>query len=95
MFNAFKAIKQASLWSQSFPKIAVNTYMGMNKIVQPNVVIDLGILHPNIGTLPQLTMLLPVSPVVNANNPDTSYANESGHGEVYVPNTNDYYMGEG
>ena len=69
--------------------------MGMNKIVQPNASIDLGILHPNLGTLPQLKMLSPQNGITNGINPDTSYAQHTGKGQIYIPTYKDFYVGEG
>jgi len=83
------------IFRKCFPKVAINNFMGMNKIVQPNISIDLGILHSNMGTLPQLKMLSPQANIINGVNPDSSYATETGKGKIYVPVYNDFYMGEG
>jgi len=78
-----------------YPKIAVQTLMGMNRIIQPNSDINLGIFHANVGTLPQLQMLSPQASVSNGIEPESSYSKESGRGAIYVPEYKDYYLGEG
>ena len=78
-----------------YPKVAITNFMNMNKITQPNASIDLGILHSNMGTLPQLKMLSPQAGIVNGVDPDTSYASHTGKGEIYIPAYKDFYIGEG
>ena len=78
-----------------YPKIAVNTLMGMHKIIQPNITSDLGIFHANIGILPQLKMLSPQQKPSVGIEPESSYSKEQGKGKIYVPEYKDYYLGEG
>lgn len=82
---------------KSFPKVAINTLIGMNRIVQPNASIQLGILQANMGILPQPKMLAlgKQSEVKYSNKVDANYATETGKGEIYIPKTNDFYLGEG
>lgn len=64
-------------------------------IMQPNPTLQVSLFQQNIAPMPIPKFLMQHNNIAINNGVDTSYKAETGKGANYVPETKDYYMGEG
>jgi hypothetical protein len=81
-----------------FSKISKKSIKNMmlSRIQEPNSVLNVGIFHENMGSIPQVSFARAnaIREIDNNNGPDSSYNSETGKGSIYIPAYKDYYTGE-
>lgn len=83
------------MFKKIFAKIPIAKYLYVAPIQIPNATLQAGIFHQNMGEVTPLNFLVNRNNIQHNDTVDTTYKNETGRGTIYVPNTKDFYIGEG
>ncbi len=75
------------------PKIEKAKYIIVAPVTRPNATLQTSIFHQNVGEITPLKFVQEQHKIKINTVVDTSYNNE--RGPIYIPQTNDYYIGEG
>lgn len=81
----------------NFMKIAKTKSINVLPVDYPNNLIDISVVHQLYGKIPQIKFFNPeaISKIDYNKTVDSTYINETGRGKIEVPNTKDFYIGEG
>ena len=81
----------------NFLKIANTRSINVIPVDYPNSLIDVSVVHQLYGKIPQVKFFNPeaVREISYNKTADSTYINETGRGAIEVPNTKDFYIGEG
>lgn len=78
-----------------FSKVEKAKYLFIPPTVQPNATLQAGIFHQNMGEIKPLKFANQQVNIQVNSTVDTSYLAETNKGKMYIPNTKDFYVGEG
>jgi hypothetical protein len=81
----------------NFMKIAQTRSINVLPVDYPNNTIDISVVHQVYGKIPQVKFFNPeaIKKISYNNTADSTYATETGRGKIEVPDTKDFYIGEG